>query len=111
MIDEEYWNHPLEEINATSSDDSDAESRNLFLQPKLLSEKSDKKNSGCSKYEEDHSRLYFSKTHRGWMCKICEKYPYRGGASKGAFLHGHAKTQLILAMHFVDMKCRKDIYV
>ena len=32
MIDEEYWNHSREEINAISSDDSDAESGNLFLQ-------------------------------------------------------------------------------
>ena len=41
VIDEEYWNHPLEEINATSSYDSDTESGNLFSQSKLLSEKSD----------------------------------------------------------------------
>ena len=32
VIDEEYWNHSREEINAISSDDSDAESGNLFLQ-------------------------------------------------------------------------------
>ena len=85
VTDEEYWNHPLEDINATSSDDSDAESGNLFSQSKLLSEKSDKRYSGSSKYEQDHSWLYFSQTHRGWTCKICEKYPYSGGLSKGAF--------------------------
>ena len=38
VIYEEYWSHSLKEINATSSDDSDAESGNLFLQSKLLSE-------------------------------------------------------------------------
>ena len=85
MIDEEYWNHLLEEINAISSDDSDAESEILFSQSKSLSEKSDKRYSGSSKYDEDHSWLHFSRTHRGWMCKICEKYPYSGGSSKGAF--------------------------
>ena len=26
-----------------------------------------------------------SHRHRGWMCKVCEKYPYAGGRSKGAF--------------------------
>ena len=111
VIDEDYWNHPLEEINATSSDDSSAESGNLFSQSKLLSQKSYKKYSGPSKYEEHHSWLYFSKTNRGWMCKICEKYPYSGGASKELFLQGHAKIQFILAMNFVNMKGRKDIYV
>ena len=85
VIDEEYWNHSLKEINATSSDDSDAESGNLLSQSKLLSEKSDKRYSGSSKYEENHSWLYFSQTHRGWMCKICEKYSYSGKKSKGAF--------------------------
>ena len=85
VIDEDYWNHPLEEINATSSDDSSGESGNLFSQSKLLSQKSYKKYSGPSKYEGHHSWLYFSQTHRGWMCKICEKYPYSAGASKGAF--------------------------
>ena len=85
VIDEEYWNHPLEEINAISSDDSDTESGNLFSQSKLLSEISDKRYSGSSKCEEDHSCLYFSQTHRGLMCKICEKYPYCGGSSKGPF--------------------------
>ena len=64
---------------------SDTESGNLFSQSKLLSEKSDKRYSGSSKYEEDHSCLYFSQTHRGLMCKICEKYPYCGGSSKGPF--------------------------
>ena len=85
VINEEYWNYPFEEINATSSDDSDSESGNLFSQLKLLSEKSDKRYSGSSKHEDDHSWLYFSQTHRDWMCKICEKYPNSGGASKGAF--------------------------
>ena len=28
LIDKEYWNHPFEEINATSSDNSDANFRN-----------------------------------------------------------------------------------
>ena len=55
VINEEYWNHPLKKINATSSDDSDAESGNLFSQSKLLSEKSDKRYSQFSKFEEDHS--------------------------------------------------------
>ena len=64
VIDEEYWNHPLEEINATSSDDSDGELGNLFSQSKLLSEKSDQRYSGYSKYEEDHSWLYFSQTQK-----------------------------------------------
>ena len=63
MISEEYWNYLLKKINATSSDDSDAESGNLFSQ----------------------SKLYFSQTHRGWMCKICEKYQSSGGSSKRAF--------------------------
>ena len=56
----------------------------MFSQPKLLSVKSDKRYSG-SKYEEDHSWLYLFHTHGGWMCKICEKYPYSGGSSNGAF--------------------------
>ena len=85
VINEEYWNYPFEEINATSSDGSDSESGNLFSQLKLLSEKSDKRYSGSSKHEDDHSWLYFSQTHRDWMCKICEKYLNSGGASKGAF--------------------------
>ena len=48
-------------------------------------EKSDKRYYGSSKYEEDHIWLYYSEVHRGWMCKICEKYPYSAGPSKGAF--------------------------
>ena len=64
-IDEEHWNHPLEEINATSSDESDTESGNWFLQSRLMSEKSDKTYYGSSKYEQDHNCLYFSQTHRG----------------------------------------------
>ena len=32
-----------------------------------------------------------------------------GVHQKELFLQGHAKTQLILAMHFVNMKGRKDI--
>ena len=50
----------------------------------MLSEKSDKRYSGSSKYE-DHSWLYLSQTHRGWIGKICEKYPSSGSSSKGAF--------------------------
>ena len=84
VIDKEYWNHPLEEINATSSDDSDAESGNLLSQSQLLSEKSDKRYYQSSKYD-DRSWLYFSQTHRGWMCKIYEKYLYSGSSPKGAF--------------------------
>ena len=59
-IDEEHWNHPLEEINATSSDESDTESGNLFLQSKLLDTY-----YGSSKYEQDHNCLYLSQIHRG----------------------------------------------
>ena len=54
---------------------------------------------------------YISQTHRGWMCKICEKYLYSGVHQKELFLQGHVKTQLILTMHSVNMKGRKDIHV
>lgn len=47
--------------------------------------KSDKRLFNSSKYEEDFPWLYMSHQHRGWMCKVCEKYPYAGGRSKGAF--------------------------
>lgn len=55
----------LKQINAASSDDSDAEPGNLFSQSKLFLEKSDKRYYGYTKYEEDNSWLYISQTHRG----------------------------------------------
>ena len=51
MIDKECRNRPLKENNDTFSDDSDAKSGNLFLQSKLLPEKSDEKYYVSSKYE------------------------------------------------------------
>ena len=79
LIDEEYWNIPNENI------DSDEDGEGEFLIQKKIAEKSDKRYYGSSKYEEDYQWLYFSQHHQGWMCKICEKYPYNGGQSHGAF--------------------------
>ena len=76
--DSEYWNIPRE---IDESSDSDEE-----IAPMVLSsQRSDKRCYGSSKYEDDHQWLYYSQSKAGWMCKICELYPYSGGPGKGAF--------------------------
>ena len=76
--DYEYWNIPREiEESSASEEECTALS--------FASERADKQLAGSSSYEDDYQWLYFSHTKRGWMCKICEVYPYSGGSSKGAF--------------------------
>lgn len=78
-VDQEYWKESL--IGEYSdSDDEDHEERASEVQMPT-----DKRYYGSTKYEEDHSWLYYSQVHKGYMCKICEKYPYSSGRSKGAF--------------------------
>ena len=72
---------PHQEIESSSESECESD----FLRVKKASEKSDKRFYGSSKYEEDFRWLYYSQAFQGWMCKICEKYPYNGGTSKGAF--------------------------
>ena len=75
--DYEYWNIPREiEESSASEEECTALS--------FASERADKQLAGSSSYEDDYQWLYFSHTKRGWMCKICEVYPYSGGSSKGA---------------------------
>ena len=40
---------------------------------------------GSTRYVEDQRWLYFSQSIKGWVCKVCEMYPYSSGQSKDAF--------------------------
>ena len=82
LENEIYWNIPSEKISDSEEGSSDQQD---FMTEKCKVEKSDKRYYGSSSYEEDFSWLYFSQAKHGWMCKICEKYPYNAGPSKGAF--------------------------
>ena len=76
--DYEYWNIPRE------IEESSASEKGCTL-ASFPSERAGKQLAGSSSYEEDYQWLYFSQTKRGWMCKVCEIYPYSGGSSNGAF--------------------------
>ena len=65
-------NHPLEEIKSTSPDNSDT----CFV-----------KQNCCQRNPQNMNKIYLIRLYfSGCMCKICEKYPYNCGVSKGAFL-------------------------
>ena len=51
----------------------------------MLIVNSDKRYHGSSEFENDFPWLYYSHAHHGWMCKICEKYPYNAGPARGPF--------------------------
>ena len=76
--DYEYWNIPRE------IEESSASEKGCTPAP-FPSERAGKQLAGSSSSEEDYQSLYFSQTKRGWMCKICEIYPYSGGSSNRAF--------------------------
>ena len=70
-----YWNIPLD----VSTDDEVDESESY------PDTNSDKWYHGSSHFENDFLWLYYSHAQHGWMCKICEKYPYNAGPARGAF--------------------------
>ena len=55
----------------------------------MFHRKGDKYCYGSMISNEDHRWLYFSQSFKGWMCTICEIYPYSSGSTKGAFSTHH----------------------
>ena len=74
--DEEYWKTPRNIVDSSGSEEGEGI---------ILNTRNDKRCCGSSKHEEDHKWLYFSQSLKGWMCKVCEMYPYSTGPSMGAF--------------------------
>ena len=68
------------DIDEASSSEDDEQAEAV-----TFSEKEDKSCYGSTTWEEDYKWLYYSQSKRGWMCKICELYPYSSGPSRGAF--------------------------
>ena len=74
--DQENWSTPRNIVYSFGSEEEEVI---------ILNTRSDKRCYGSSKYEEDHKWLYFSQSLKGWMCEVCEMYPYSTGPSVGAF--------------------------
>ena len=70
-----YWNIPLD----VSTDDEVDQSESY------TDVNSDKRYHGSSQFENDFPWLYYSHAQHGWMCKICEKYPYNAGPARSPF--------------------------
>ena len=110
VIDEEYGNHPLEKINA------------LLQMTVMLSRKTCFCNENCCQRNlikdiTDPRNMkiiagYISYRHIGVGCaKYVKNTCIVGVRQKELFIQGHAKTQFILALHFINMIGRKDTYV
>ena len=78
-VDDEYYWSILSDIEEASSSEDDEQAEAV-----TFSEKGDKR-CYSSTTGEDYKWLYYSQSKRGWMCKICELYPYSSGPSRGAF--------------------------
>ena len=70
-----YWNIPLD----VSTDDEVDQSESY------TDVDSGKRYHGSSQFENDFPWLYYSHAQHGWMCKICEKYPYNAGPARSPF--------------------------
>ena len=81
-VDEEYW-RDTSHISILDESEDEVEKETISNSERSLT--SDKRSYGVSKHEDDHPWQYFSQSKRGWMCKVCKKYPYSSGRPGGTF--------------------------
>ena len=72
-VDKEYW-QDTSHINILDKSEDEVEKEPILNFKRSLT--SDTRYYGVSKYDDNLSWLYFSQSKRGWICKVCKKYPY-----------------------------------
>ena len=81
-VDKKYW-RDTSHINILDKGEDEVEKEPITNFKRSLT--SDTQYYGVSKYEDDLSWLYCSQSKRGWICKVCKKYPYSSSCTGGAF--------------------------
>ena len=81
-VDKKYW-RDTSHINILDKGEDEVEKEPITNFKRSLT--SDTQYYGVSKYEDNLSWLYFSQSKRGWICKVCKKYPYSSSCTGGAF--------------------------